>query len=86
MEPPPSASGRLQAEIANATKEIADGRYADVGLALGGQVGRSLSLRQSAAEIAALKDGNGLTASRINASQANLQQMQKAGPTPGSPP
>ncbi|MBK3397459.1 MULTISPECIES: flagellar hook-associated family protein [Methylobacterium] len=75
---PRSASGRLQAEIANATKEIADGRYADVGLAIGGQVGRSLSLRQSAAEIAALKDGNGLTASRINASQANLQQMQKA--------
>ena len=75
---PRSASGRLQAEIANATKEIADGRYADIGLSLGGQVGRSLSLRQGAAEIAALKDGNGLTASRLSATQANLQQMQKA--------
>ncbi|PIK70549.1 flagellar biosynthesis protein FlgL [Methylobacterium frigidaeris] len=75
---PRSASSRLQAEIANATQEIAGGRYADVGHALGAQVGRSLSLRQSTAEIAALKDGNGLTALRLGASQGVLQQLQKS--------
>ncbi|TGD95645.1 flagellar hook-associated family protein [Methylobacterium nonmethylotrophicum] len=73
-----SGAARLQAEIAKASQEIADGRHADTGLALGGQVSRSLTLRQSAAEIAALKDGNGLTALRLAASQNALQQMQKS--------
>ncbi len=75
---PRSASARLQGEIANATQEIAGGRYADVGLTLGAQVSRSLSLRQSAAEIAALKDGNALTGLRLSASQSVLQQLQKS--------
>ncbi|MGE7415887.1 flagellar hook-associated family protein [Methylobacterium tarhaniae] len=76
---PRSGVGRLQAEIAKATQEIANGgRYADTGLALGNQVSRSFSLRQSAAEIAALKDGNGVTASRLSMTQAVLQQMQKS--------
>lgn len=76
---PRSGVGRLQAEIAKATQEIANGgRHADTGLALGSQVSRSFSLRQSAAEIAALKDGNGVTASRLSMTQAVLQQMQKS--------
>ncbi|KMO42238.1 hypothetical protein VQ03_11385 [Methylobacterium tarhaniae] len=76
---PRSGVGRLQAEIAKATQEIANGgRYADVGLALGSQVSRSFSLRQSAAEIAALKDGNGVTALRLSTTQSVLQQMQKS--------
>ncbi|MGX7707016.1 flagellar hook-associated family protein [Methylobacterium sp. Gmos1] len=75
---PRNASTRLQADIADATQEIASGRYADVGLALGSQVSRSLSLRQSAAEIAALKDGNALSGLRLGASQTVLQQMQKS--------
>ncbi|AWN49901.1 flagellar hook-associated family protein [Methylobacterium terrae] len=75
---PRSGAAKLQSEIADATREIAEGRYADVGLALGGQVSRSLSLRQSAAEIAVLKDGNGVTALRLGASQGTLQQMQKS--------
>jgi flagellar hook-associated protein 3 FlgL len=75
---PRSGAAKLQSEIADATREIAEGRHADVGLALGGQVSRSLSLRQGAAEIAALKDGNGVTALRLGASQGVLQQMQKS--------
>ncbi|AWB25110.1 flagellar hook-associated family protein [Methylobacterium currus] len=75
---PRSASARLQGEIADATQEIAGGRYADVGLTLGAQVSRSLSLRQSAAEIAALKDSNSLTAFRLSMSQNVLQQLQKS--------
>ncbi|MGF3026337.1 flagellar hook-associated family protein [Methylobacterium aquaticum] len=75
---PRIAAGQLQVEIANATQEITDGRYADVGLALGAQVSRSFSLRQSAAEIAALKDGNGVTALRLDTTQSILQQLQKS--------
>ncbi len=78
---PRTAIGRLQSDIADATKEIGTLRYADVGLALGGQVSRSLSLRQSAAEIAALKDGNGVTALRLGATQNILQQLQKSADT-----
>ncbi|KMO42010.1 hypothetical protein VQ02_04320 [Methylobacterium variabile] len=73
-----SGTSRLQAEIAKANQEIVESRHADIGLALGGQVSRSLGLRQSAAEIAALKDGNGLSALRLSASQSALQQMQKS--------
>ncbi len=75
VEHPRSASARLQGEIADATQEIAGGRYADVGLTLGAQVSRSLSLRQSAAEIAALKDSNSLTAFRLSMSQNVLQAV-----------
>ncbi|WP_246775553.1 flagellar hook-associated family protein [Methylobacterium aquaticum] len=78
---PRTAIGRLQSDVADAAKEIATLRYADVGLALGGQVSRSLSLRQSAAEIAALKDGNGVTALRLGATQNILQQLQKSADT-----
>ncbi|GJD52845.1 hypothetical protein OPKNFCMD_5612 [Methylobacterium crusticola] len=74
---PRSGAARLQAEAAKATREIADGRYADVGLALGRGVARSLSLRQGSAALAALQDGNGVAALRLGASQAALQQMQK---------
>ncbi len=81
MERPRTAIGRLQSDVADAAKEIATLRYADVGLALGGQVSRSLSLRQSAAEIAALKDGNGVTALRLGATQNILQQLQKSADT-----
>ncbi|SFV13165.1 flagellar hook-associated protein 3 FlgL [Methylobacterium sp. 174MFSha1.1] len=75
---PRSATARLQTEMANANQEVASGRYADVGLALGGQVSRSLSLRQSAAEVTALKDSNGLAALRLGTSQTVLQQLQKS--------
>ncbi len=78
---PRNAAGRLQTEIATATQEITAGRYADIGLALGSQVSRSFSLRQSTAEIAALKDGNGVTALRLGATQNILQQLQKSADT-----
>ncbi|UHC16407.1 flagellar hook-associated family protein [Methylobacterium currus] len=78
---PRSATARLQGEMADATQEIASGRYADVGLTLGAQVGRNLSLRQNGAEVAALKDGNAITGLRLSASQSVLQQLQKSADT-----
>ncbi|MFH6784605.1 MULTISPECIES: flagellar hook-associated family protein [Methylobacterium] len=78
LNAPRSAAMRLQGEIDRATQEIVSQRYADIGLALGDGVGRSFGLRQNAAEVASLKDGNGVTALRLSASQTALQQMQKA--------
>ncbi|WP_132255834.1 flagellar hook-associated family protein [Methylobacterium segetis] len=69
---------RLQAGLANATREIAELRHADIGLALGARVGESLVLRQRTAELEALRDGNGVAASRLTASQAALKQIQSA--------
>jgi flagellar hook-associated protein 3 FlgL len=74
---PRSGVARLQTDLATATAEIASGRHADLGLALGTGVGRSLGLRQSGAEIAALKDANGVAALRLSASQSALSQIQK---------
>ncbi|TNC08622.1 flagellar hook-associated family protein [Methylobacterium terricola] len=78
LNAPRAASMRLQSEIERATQEITTGRYADTGLALGSQVGRSFGLRQSTAEIAALQDGNSATALRLSTSQTILQQLQKS--------
>lgn len=73
---PRSGLARMQSDLATATAEIARGRYADLGLALGSGVGRSLALRQDADEIAALKDSNALAAARLATSQTALGQMQ----------
>lgn len=78
LNAPRNASMRLLTEIDRANQEVVSGRFADTGLALGSQVGRSFALRQSAAEITALQDGNGATALRLSTSQTVLQQIQKS--------
>ncbi|GJD77941.1 hypothetical protein NBEOAGPD_1153 [Methylobacterium gregans] len=78
---PRTGLARLQTDLARANTEIATGRYADIGLALGTKVGTSLGLRQQGAEIDALKDGNGVTALRLKTSQSALAQMQSAADT-----
>jgi flagellar hook-associated protein 3 FlgL len=75
---PRTGFARLQTDLAEANTEIATGRYADIGLALGTKVGTGLELRQQSAEIEALKDGNGVTALRLKTSQSSLAQMQSA--------
>ncbi|GJD56622.1 flagellar hook-associated family protein [Methylobacterium dankookense] len=75
---PRSGLSRMQSDLATANAEIASGRRADLGLALGTGVGRSLGLRQSADEIASLKDSNGVAALRLSTSQTALAQIQKA--------
>ncbi|GEP03200.1 flagellar hook-associated family protein [Methylobacterium oxalidis] len=69
---------RLQAELARANREIADGRFADVGLELGARVGESLGLRQRRAELEALRTGNDAASLRLSTSQAALKQVQAA--------
>lgn len=73
---PRTGLNRLQTELATANTEIASGRYADVGLALGTRAGTGLSLRQQSAEVAALRDGNGVASLRLKTTQSALAQMQ----------
>ncbi|WP_018263285.1 flagellar hook-associated family protein [Methylobacterium sp. WSM2598] len=75
---PRSATARLQAESAKATQEVASGRYGDVGLELGSRVSVSLALRGQQDQLAALKQDNGLTALRLDQTQATLKQLQAA--------
>lgn len=75
---PRTGLSRMQADLATATAEAASLRHADLGLALGTGVGRSLGLRQGAAEIAALKDSNGVAALGLATGQSALSQLQKA--------
>ncbi|WP_298957358.1 flagellar hook-associated family protein [uncultured Methylobacterium sp.] len=70
--------GKLQNELAKANQESVDGRYADVGLALGNGVGLGIALRREMAEIDGLKAGNGLVSLRLSTTQASLSDMQKA--------
>lgn len=75
---PRSGVNRLQTQLADANREIVDGRYADVGLALGSGVGETFGLRQKSAEIDALTDSNGSASARLSTSQATLKELQGA--------
>ncbi|AWN37636.1 flagellar hook-associated family protein [Methylobacterium radiodurans] len=78
---PRTGLAHLQTGLAQANAEIATGRHADIGLALGTKVGTALGLRQQGAEIDALKDGNGVASLRLKTSQSALAQMQSAADT-----
>ena len=64
---------KLQAKLAEAQKEVATGRLADVGLSLGFKAGQTVSLRQEHSRLQSITDSNGLVASRLDASQAALK-------------
>ncbi|MGU3359018.1 flagellar hook-associated family protein [Methylobacterium sp. M6A4_1b] len=67
---------RMQSDMARANQELVTGRYADVGLALGGRTGLAVGLRQKTAELAALREGNNAATLRLGTTQAVLKQMQ----------
>jgi flagellar hook-associated protein 3 FlgL len=65
----------LQAKLAQAQKEVASGRFADVGLSLGYKTGESVSLRQEMTRLQTITDTNGLVSTRLVASQSALKSM-----------
>ncbi|KQP61627.1 hypothetical protein ASG40_02870 [Methylobacterium sp. Leaf399] len=73
---PRTGVARMQSEIASANKELVTGRHADMGLTLGSRTGVALSLRQTSAELTALRDGNDITGLRLSSTQTILQQIQ----------
>ncbi|MDV2986430.1 UNVERIFIED_CONTAM: flagellar hook-associated family protein [Methylobacteriaceae bacterium AG10] len=75
---PRTGVGRLQADLATATKEISTGRFADVGATLGGGVAGAFGLRGQSAVLAALTQSNTAASLRLNATQTALQEIQSA--------
>ncbi len=64
---------RIQAQLADAQKELATGRHADVGVSLGANTGITVSMRQDRNQIQSIKDTNSVVLTRLQASQAALQ-------------
>jgi flagellar hook-associated protein 3 FlgL len=66
---------KLQSLLSDAQKEVTTGRLADVGAALGGRTGQSVSLRQEQTRLQAMMDSNGSVATRLEATQSALQAI-----------
>jgi flagellar hook-associated protein 3 FlgL len=68
---------KMQAELATSQQEVARGRWADVGLALGSGTGQVVSLRQEHTRLNTIIDTNGLISSRLDTSQEALTGLLK---------
>lgn len=66
---------KAQAQLIKAQKEIATGTYADRGVALGWETGRSISLSTEVKRIQTLLDSNAIVDDRLSASQAAMTSM-----------
>lgn len=73
--PARAALPKLQSDISKATTEIATGRQADVGLALGVATGESVALHLARGAIVSQKQGNALASSLLGHSQVALSQI-----------
>jgi flagellar hook-associated protein 3 FlgL len=68
---------RMQVELAKGEKELVTGRHADIGLALGAETARSVSLRQDHARLEAIIASNGLVAARLETTQGALDGIRQ---------
>lgn len=67
---------KTQAALLPAQKEVATGRHADMGLALGRRAGHVVSLRQDFARITGFIDMNAFATSRLNMTQTVLGEIR----------
>lgn len=70
---------RMQAELAERTKEAQTGRVADPGVALGAHSGRNLSMSRDIDRLAGLIDANTIAANRLKATQNAMTQIGDIG-------
>lgn len=66
---------KAEAQLVKAQKEVASGRHADVGLALGNKTGQVVSLRQEYSRLETIIDTNSSVQMQLEASQASLQSL-----------
>ncbi|MCG7392028.1 flagellar hook-associated family protein [Microvirga sp. ACRRW] len=78
---PRSTLDKLQSDLVKANKEVVTGRHMDVGLALGRQTGKTLSLRQERLTLDTLTDSNATTALRLKTTSAALDQVRAVADT-----
>lgn len=67
---------KTQGELVNAQKEVATGRFADVGRTLGIRTGQAVSLRQEHARLNTIIDSNALVRSQLDATQLALDGVR----------
>ncbi len=67
---------RMQADLVRLNQEVVTGRMADVGLNLGAETGRSVTLHIDVAAFEALATGNGTVSARLKQTQSALDQLR----------
>jgi flagellar hook-associated protein 3 FlgL len=67
---------KLQSEIADRTKEVASGRFSDLGLTLGGGWGRLVSLKSENSTLQSMSDTNEIISTRLDTTQEKLKGIQ----------
>ncbi|MBZ8131799.1 flagellar hook-associated family protein [Afifella sp. IM 167] len=70
-----AALPKIQSELAKAATEVSTSRHADIGLTLGRETSRTLSLRHEFAAIEAYVDSNAITAGQLQRTQVALQSL-----------
>lgn len=70
---------QMQARLADANKEVATGRHADVGLKLGDRTGRTVSLRSEMGALESMIASNGLAKARLDQTQSALEGLNALG-------
>lgn len=73
---PRTGAARLQGDLADATREIATLRHADVGATLGAGVAETFGLRRQGAVLAALAQSNAAASLRLDTTQTALKAIQ----------
>lgn len=70
---------RMQAELAERTREAQTGRVADPGVTLGAQAGRNLLMSRDVERLGALVDSNTIAATRLKATQDAMTRIGDVG-------
>ena len=66
---------RMQQELTKLQTEVVTGKVSDPGLALGSSTGKAVSLSRDADRLQGIIDSNGVVSSRLQATQAGLEQI-----------
>lgn len=66
---------RGQSDLVTAQQEVASGKHADMGLALGVTTGRTISLSKDYDQLNAIIDTNGIVSARMDAAQSALSSL-----------
>jgi len=66
---------RGQSDLLTAQQEVASGKHADMGLALGVTTGRTISLSKDYDQLNAIIDTNGIVSARMDAAQSALSSL-----------
>jgi flagellar hook-associated protein 3 FlgL len=76
---PRSNVGRMQQQLVRLNQEVVTGRMADVGLNLGAQTSRSVTLHMDVAALDQMVSSNGQISSRLQQTQAALDKLRSDG-------